>query len=246
MKGFTQARLLRRGWSRVAIKRNLGEPDIRRAAPPANIYSVGRVLELEAAGKKRFRRAPQRPVPDEPAHREEPAGAKVRGAAVKKLGKRQRSILGVLEQSGHPMELGGIVAASWGEVHGPDEGDVSRSFYESIRRAASELELRELINSEGDNYRRWFRFGPPAGSIFRGGRKQIPRSAVETKILQFLSEGRKRYSDVARIVARHLNGSPVAVCRAVKYLERCGKLQRILKTTPLGGSYELLELSTSK
>lgn len=64
-----KAFLLRRGWTRTAIKRLLGEPDRRlvmrrfRKDRPECRYDMTRVLAAERAGKIRYRAAPQRRVP---------------------------------------------------------------------------------------------------------------------------------------------------------------------------------------
>ncbi len=64
-----QTFLLRRGWTRTAIKRILGQPDRRiamrlfRRDRPECRYDMARVLAAEAAGPVRFRRAPNRRVP---------------------------------------------------------------------------------------------------------------------------------------------------------------------------------------
>jgi hypothetical protein len=68
-----KAFLLKRGWTRTAIKRILGEPDRRitmrahRKDRPECRYDVRRVLAAEEAGKIRFRRAPEEPDEADPA-----------------------------------------------------------------------------------------------------------------------------------------------------------------------------------
>jgi hypothetical protein len=63
--------LLRRGWTRTAIKRVLGEPDQRiprkefRQDRLECQYSMARILEAEDSGRIRFRKAPVRREPTE-------------------------------------------------------------------------------------------------------------------------------------------------------------------------------------
>lgn len=238
-KGFTQARLLRMGWSRTAIRRNLGEPDIRSISPPACIYSADRVLEAQKAGKARFRRAPQVPEPEGISERFE--FAKQRAQTATKMGVRQRSILKVLERQDRAVDLGEIVAILSG-TQGSATDSTDRSFYESIRRAARQLEDRGLIYSESYGYRQCYRIGAHLNRSTAGvGRTSS--HVVEVKILQVLSGQRKRYSDVVRIVGKHLNvDASVMVCRAVKRLALSGKVKRTLRPTPQGKVYEVLEL----
>lgn len=65
-----KAFLLKRGWTRTAIKRVLGEPDRRivmrhrRKDRPECRYDMTRVLAAEDAGPIRFRRAPERDCED--------------------------------------------------------------------------------------------------------------------------------------------------------------------------------------
>jgi hypothetical protein len=61
---------LRRGWTRTAIKRVLGEPDLRipqefRQDRPECLYSMARVSEAEGGGCIRFRKTPVRRDPVE-------------------------------------------------------------------------------------------------------------------------------------------------------------------------------------
>lgn len=240
-KGFTQARLLRMGWSRTAIRRNLGEPDIRTVNPPACVYATDRVLEAQRAGKARFRRATQAPALEEGVS-EQFQLAKRRALTAAKVGARQRSVLKVLERQNNAVDLGDIVVAAWGDLYGGAMEAIPRSFYESIRRAAGQLEDRRLIYSESLGYRQCYRIGESPNRSPRR-RLNISLRTVEVKILQVLSGQKKRYSDVVRIVGKHLNvDASVMVCRAVKRLALSGQIQRIPRPTPQGKVYEVLEL----
>lgn len=147
----------------------------------------------------------------------------------------------VLERQDRAVDLGEIVAIL-SEVQGSTADSTDRSFYESIRRAARQLEDRGLIYSESYGYRQCYRMGAHLNRSTAGVGRTSSR-VVEVKILQLLSGQRKRYSDVVRIVGKHFNvDASVMVCRAVKRLALSGKVKRTLRSTPQGKAYEVLEL----
>jgi hypothetical protein len=89
-----KAFLLKRGWTRTAIKRILGEPDRTlvmrkfRKDRPECLYNRERVLEAEEAGAVRYRKAGERCMPG--PHAPEDLAAKLLSAG---SARQRRSIL---------------------------------------------------------------------------------------------------------------------------------------------------------
>jgi hypothetical protein len=269
--GFNKADLLRRGWTRTAIRRILGEPDsliVRqgltgplRIDRPECVYGRERVFQAEEKCKIRFRRATEKLPPDESEFTGTPEAIAVIERAdtlgsstppLRKLGARQRAIVALLNKiGGGPMNLTDITAEIWKvpcqlEV----KRSVPRSFYESTRRAACALAARGILDSGDTEYRREFWIcgcpGMPQNTAWRSmnRRTQLAGYVVKSEILCLLSDsGPKRYCDVVRILSRHRGADmSVPVCRAVKRLHRQGRIQRIVRSTPAGKTYELLSL----
>ena len=229
---------MRNGWTRTAIERYLGEPDIRQAKPPLCGYSAGRVLQ--ANGCERIRRASKPPETVNPGPSADFVAACCASKQAGKIGAQQRAILSMLEREDVYVGLGEIVSEVWKRASGRP-GEIPHSFYESIRRAAVKLESRELIHSGRGDYRQRYRIGGPERDESYPP-KRIPGSVIDSKILEFLAVRERRYSDVVRVIQEHLflPNPRVVVCRSVKRLAAAGKIRRQVKKAHSGSTYEVL------